>query len=258
MEGARRDASALEHLRLVRSGGAAMVVAGLLVLATIPLIPLLVPSLAPATVEAGLQSIQSQALLYSVTWILYLLSDLLFAAVFVALYFALKLANRRAMVVGVVLNSLFVVLDVALDIPLRLSLVSLAASYSAAQLPAQQASVSAAAQTVMNSSNLVALVATVLQFSAVIISSLVMLKSGAFMRVVSYVGIVCGVVAILFIPAFVGGGAQLAGLFNIGGFVLLVVWSMGAGLRLRKLANLAGSTPPSTPPPGSKPTVNPA
>jgi hypothetical protein len=212
-----------------------MVVAGLLVLATIPLIPLLVPSLAPSSVEAGLQSIQSQALLYNVTWVLYLVSDLLFASAFVALYFALKSTNRTAMLVGVVLNSLFVVLDVALDIPLRLSLVSLGNAYSSAQTSAQQASVSAAALTIMDASNLVAVVATVFQFSAVIIASLVMLKSSAFKRALSYLGVVCGVVAILFIPAFVGGGAQLAGLFNIGGFVLLVAWSVGAGFRLRKL-----------------------
>jgi hypothetical protein len=131
------------------------------------------------------------------------------------------------MLVGVVLNSLFVVLDVALDIPLRLSLVSLGNAYSSAQTGAQQASVSAAAQTIMDASNLVALVATVFQFSAVIIASLVMLKSGTSKRTISYVGVVCGVVAILFLPAFVGGGAQLAGLFNIGGFVLLVIWSVG-------------------------------
>jgi len=149
--------------------------------------------------------------------------------------------------VGIVLNSLFVVLDVALDIPLRLSLVSLAASYSASQLPSQLTSASAAAQTAMDASNLVALFATVFQFSAVIIASLVMLKSGSFRRGICYVGILCGVVAILFIPAFVGGGAQLAGLFNIGGFVLLVVWSLGSGYKLRKLAPLSDSTLLSSP-----------
>jgi hypothetical protein len=73
-----------------------------------------------------------------------------------------------------------------------------------------------------------------------------MLKSGVFKRAISYLGVVCGVVAILFIPAFVGGGAQLAGLFNIGGFVLLVIWSAGAGLRLRKLGLPKPSPPPSS------------
>lgn len=160
-------------------------------------------------------------------WVLYLVSDLLFASAFVALYFALRSTNRTAMLVGVALNSLFVILDVALDIPLRLSLITLGDSYSAAQTSAQQASVSAAAQAIMNASNLVALVATAVQFSAVIIASSIMLKSGSFKRSISYLGVACGVIAILFIPAFVGGGAQLAGLFNIGGFALLVVWSVG-------------------------------
>jgi len=57
------------------------------------------------------------------------------------------------------------------------------------------------------------------------------------------------IVAILFIPAFVGGGAQLAGLFNFGGFVLMVIWSVGAGFRLRKL-ELPRASP--TPSPGGK------
>jgi len=81
---------------------------------------------------------------------------------------------------------------------------------------------------------------------AVIIASLVMLKSGTFKRAISYLGVVCGVVAILFVPAFVGGGAQLAGLFNIGGFVLLVVWSLGAGFRLRRVGLPKPSQAPSS------------
>src|SRR5438445_8272679 len=127
-------------------------------------------------------------------------------------------------------------------------------SYAAAQTSAQQASVSAAAQAIMNASNLVALVATAFQFSAVIIASSIMLKSGSFKRSISHLGVACGVIAILFIPAFVGGGAQLAGLFNIGGFALLVVWSVGAGYRLRKLEALSHSARPPSPSPSTAPS----
>src|SRR5215471_4975845 len=105
------------HLKLIRSGGLLMVLAGVLVLATIPIIPILIPSLAPSSAAAGLSSLQSQAFLYSLTWGLYLVSDILYAVVFVALYFALKSVNRMAMLVALILNTLFVAVDVAIDIP---------------------------------------------------------------------------------------------------------------------------------------------
>ena len=63
---------------LSRAGGIALIVAGILVLITLPIIPMIIPSLAPASVPAGLDSIRSQSLLYGTTWGLYLVSDLLY------------------------------------------------------------------------------------------------------------------------------------------------------------------------------------
>ncbi len=221
--------------RIVRNGGLSMVIGGVLVLLTLPLIPTLIPSLAPATVQAGLQALQSQGTVYVTTWILYLASDLLYLVAFPALYYVLKTISRPVLLLAVVLNTLFVVLDARFDIPLRLYLVQLSDSYLSASSTSQQASVLSSAQFVMNAANLLALVATLLQFSAVIGASFVILKSGRFRKSIGYIGIATGVVSILFVPAFVAG-SQLAGLFNIGGFVLLVVWSLTAGLRLHRLA----------------------
>src|SRR2546427_7459115 len=53
---------------LYQAGGIGMIAAGLLVLVTLPLIPTLIPSLAPATMQSGLESIQSQRLLFGTTW----------------------------------------------------------------------------------------------------------------------------------------------------------------------------------------------
>ncbi len=227
--------------KFVKYGGLSLILAGILVLLTLPLIPTLLPSLAPPTVLAGLQALQTQGLAYSVTWILYLTSDLLFLVAIPGIYFVFKRASRSVLLIAVVFNTLFVALDVGLDIPLRLYLVQLSNSYQkAAASQLDQGSILSSAQSVMNTSNLVALAATLLQLSAVILVSYAMIKSGRFRRSVGYIGVATGLIAILFVPAFVVG-SQLAGLFNIVGFVLLVIWSVSGGLRLRVLARAEAS-----------------
>jgi len=225
----------LQERRILRTGGASVILAGVLVLATIPLIPVLIPSLNPPSTQAGLQALQTQGTLYSITWALYLVSDLLYLIGFFALYSALKPVARALVSAAVVLNTGFVALDVGLDIPLRLSLVGLSSSYASAQA-GQQAGFVAAAQQALDQSNVVALAATLLQFLALILASYSLLKRPEFRKRFAYVGFACGLVALLFIPAFLAQ-SQLAGLFNIAGFLLLVVWSLGVGSTLYRLGN---------------------
>ncbi len=232
-----------DRRRMYRTAAAAMIAAGLLVLATIPLIPILLPSLAPSTTQSGLEALQSQGFLYATTWVLYLISDLLFLLVFFALYSALKSISRIPMLIAVIFNTAFVVVDVAVDIPLRLLLIGLSNSYAAAQNGAQQTAYLAAAQSNIGASNVVALVATFFQFSAIILASYVMRKSSSFGKGASYVGIICGALALLFIPTF-AAGSQLSGLFNIAGFVFLVIWCLISGNALRKLGRTSIRQPP--------------
>ncbi len=219
---------------LYRTGAISVIVAGVLVLITVPLIPQLLPSLAPPTVQAGLQALQSQGSLYATTWGLYLVSDLLYVIVFPALFFALKQVNRTMMLVAVILNTLFVGLDVGIDIPLRLSLIGVSNSFSSSTGGAQQAYL-ATAQSTMDAANITALVATLMQFVALILASFVMTRSHSFRRSTGYVGIVSGILALLFIPAFALGSPSAAGILNLGGFIFLGLWSLLAGYRLRKL-----------------------
>jgi hypothetical protein len=86
----------------------------------------------------------------------------------------------------------------------------------------------------MDLANLTALVATFLQFSAIILASYAMLKSQTLKKSAAYAGMVSGVLGLLFIPTF-SAGSMISGLFNIGGFVFLVIWSSLAGYRLYKL-----------------------
>lgn len=218
---------------LYRAGSLSMIAAGVLVLITIPLIPLLLPSLAPSGVASGLQSIQSQAVLYGTVWGLYLVSDVLYVIPFIALYLALRETNRAAGLTAAILTSIFVTIDVGADIPLRLSLIGLSNSYASAN-PAQQVAYLATGQLVMDLANLTALVATLIQFSAVILASYAMLGDKMFKRSSAYIGVVGGVLGLLFVPTFLLG-SPLSGIFNLGGFVFLVVWSFLTGRTLYKL-----------------------
>jgi hypothetical protein len=128
----------------------------------------------------------------------------------------------------------FVAVDVGVDIPLRLSLIGLSNSYASSNGDTRAAFL-ATGQLTMDLANLTALVATFLQFSAIILASYAMLKSQTFKKSLGYIGILSGVLGLLFIPTF-AMGSMLSGLFNIGGFIFLVIWSVLVGLKLYKLS----------------------
>lgn len=216
-----------------RGGAISIIIAGILVLISLPLIPLLLPSLAPSSVQSGLTSIQSQSVLFGTTWGIYLVSDLLYLIAFPALYFALRQANRTVTLIATIFNMVFVAVDVGVDIPLRLSLIGLSNSYASTNGDTRAAYL-ATGQLTMDLANLTALVATFLQFSAIILASYAMLKSQTFKKSLGYIGILSGVLGLLFIPTF-AMGSMPSGLFNIGGFIFLVVWSLLVGLKLYKL-----------------------
>ncbi len=153
-----------------RAGAISVIIAGVLVLITLPLIPLLIPSLAPSSIQSGLTSIQSQSLFFGMTWGIYLVSDLLYLIAFPALYFALRQANRTVTLIAAIFNMVFVAVDVGVDIPLRFSLIGLSNSYVSTNGDSRAAFL-ATGQLTMNLANLTALVATFLQLSAIILAS---------------------------------------------------------------------------------------
>jgi hypothetical protein len=152
---------------------------------------------------------------------------------FFGLFYALRQSGSGLAKAAVTLNTAFVALDVGLDIPLRLWLILLSNSYvtSTVNLPPELASASFA----ISASNEVAIVATLFQFVALVIVSFLMTKNSSFGRRNAYLGFATGIVALLFIPAFIAG-SQLSGIFNIVGFLLLFFWSVLSGLKLRKLS----------------------
>src|SRR6266571_4168338 len=152
----------------------------------------LIPSLAPSSVQSGLTSIQSQSLLFGMTWGIYLVSDLLYLIAFPALYFALRQANRTVTLIAAIFNMVFVAVDVGVDIPLRLSLIGLSNAYLSTNGDARAAYL-ATGQLTMDLANLTALVATFLQFSAIVLASYAMLQSQTFKKSAAYIGMASGV-----------------------------------------------------------------
>ena len=221
----------MQEKRLFKLGSVSLIIAGVLVALTIPLIPLIIPSLAPSSARAGLVSLQSQGVIYATTWVFYLVSDLLFGVAFFALYQATKQQGVGIAKIAVGLNTVFVALDVGLDIPLRLWLIALSSSYAATSSSQTVSS----ADFAITLSNQVALFATLFQFVALILASFLLRKNSSFGNRPAYFGYATGIVALLFIPTFIAG-SMLSGLFNIVGFALLVVWSILVGTKLRKLS----------------------
>ena len=168
------------------------------------------------------------------TWGIYLVSDLLYLIAFPALYFALRQANRTVTLIAAIFNMVFVAVDVGVDILLRFSLIGLSNSYVSTNGDSRAAFL-ATGQLTMNLANLTALVATFLQLSAIILASYAMLKSQTFKKSTAYTGMASGVLGLLFIPTF-SAGSMLSGLFNIGGFVFLVILSILVGYKLYRLS----------------------
>ena len=99
---------------------------------------------------------------------LYLVSDILYGIAFFSLYHALKQLSVNLARIFFTLNTIFVIVDVAVDIPLRLYLIELSSSYATGGNARQIVS---SANTVISTSNDVALVATFFQFLALIVAS---------------------------------------------------------------------------------------
>src|SRR5438128_12502684 len=90
-----------------KAGSIGVIIAGILVLVTLPLIPILLPSLAPSSVQSGLTSIQSQSLLFGMTWGIYLVSALLCLIAFPAVFVAPRQANRTVTLIAAIFNMVF-------------------------------------------------------------------------------------------------------------------------------------------------------
>jgi hypothetical protein len=98
---------------------------------------------------ADLQNFSAHVAGGTVTFSLFMVTDLLLIPALLGLYFALRIINRPVVLAGTALLALFIVLDLVLTEPNWLSLYSLAHSYVHAGSTAQAAGYLASAQTAL-------------------------------------------------------------------------------------------------------------
>jgi hypothetical protein len=217
---------------LLRVGGISMVIVGLLYFAFVVLLSLLGSSFSSG--ETALQKFAGEALTVNAAFGLGIVSDFFFIPAVLALYFALRGINRNAMLVAVGFLSLFIIVDFGFTNLNFLALVTLSKNYLASTSDVQRAGYVATADYALAVLALSAPIGSYLVPSiGTLIASLVMLK-GIFSRGVAYLGIVVGVLGILY-GGTVLGLRVLPNVFVAITTVLSAIWFVLVGFKLYQL-----------------------
>lgn len=214
-----------------RIGGISAALYILLILVPIVLV-ILVPQPPQTGGAAVLEYIASNKLVYMVELIAFVGLSLPAIVVFMALYLALKGVDKSYAALGALTGITSEILALAINSSppsLNGSLVYLSDQYTAANSPAQQTALAAAAESFISLSNAVNVIG-ILTAAAILIFSLVMLK-GVFSKAVAYLGIATGAIGMISeaLRDIIGPGYFVYGL-------LLPAWFFAAGWKLYRLS----------------------
>jgi hypothetical protein len=212
---------------LYKLGGAA----ALIMVVMIPIqIVVFIASPPPSTVADYFTLFQSNRLLGLLDLDLLLIVDNVLAiALYLALYIALRRASESFMAIATVLGLISIVLYIA-SREATFTMLSLSNQYAAATTDDQRAMFLAAGQAMLAIYNGAAFhVSYVLGAAALLIISVVMLRSDVFSKATAYLGIVANVLAFgLYVPSI--------GIFiSIFSVVLLWIWNILLARRLFQL-----------------------
>jgi hypothetical protein len=212
---------------LYKLGGAA----ALIMVVMIPIqIVVFIASPPPSTVADYFTLFQSNRLLGLLDLDLLLIVDNVLAiALYLALYIALRRASESFMAIATVLGLISIVLYIA-SREATFTMLSLSNQYAAATTDAQRAMFLAAGQAMLAIYNGAAFhVSYVLGAAALLIISVVMLRSDVFSKATAYLGIVANVLAFgLYVPSI--------GIFiSIFSVVFLWIWNILLARRLFQL-----------------------
>jgi hypothetical protein len=212
---------------LYKLGGAA----ALIMVVMIPIqIVVFIASPPPSTVADYFTLFQSNRLLGLLDLDLLLIVDNVLAiALYLALYIALRRASESFMAIATVLGLISIVLYIA-SREATFTMLSLSNQYAAATTDAQRAMFLAAGQAMLAIYNGAAFhVSYVLGAAALLIISVVMLRSDLFSKATAYLGIVANVLAFgLYVPSI--------GIFiSIFSVVFLWIWNILLARRLFQL-----------------------
>ncbi len=222
---------------LYRIGGVAAMVAVILILG-LAIGLALYPQ--PETTIEWFQLFQEDKLIGLLDfWLLEVLGYMMFALVFLALYFLLRETDRGLMAIALALSLMGIGIFLATNRPF--AMLSLSDQFAAATSDAQRAILLAAGQTVLANTGQRVVggfnVGLFLVSVAGLITSAVMLKSGAFSRATAYVGLVAWALSLLdFLRQLVTQSEISTLLVVLPHTLLLVAWFALVGRRLIQLA----------------------
>ena len=186
----------------------------------------------PTTVTGYFQLIQKNILmgLFALD-LVYMVSQLLMGLLLLALCVALRRANSS--LIAIALATGLVALAVFLTSNPAFGMLSLSSHYTAATSAAQQAQFEAAGQAIMaNFTGTAYVVSYMLSSIAVLLISVVMLRSTIFSKGTAVVGLIMGILG--FIPASFG---TVGLVFAFGSLVPTVIWLFLVARRLLQLGS---------------------
>lgn len=221
---------------LYRIGGVAALVAAVLMLGVL-IVFTIYPQ--PGTVGDWFELFQSNKIIGLLDfWLLEVLGYTMFALVFLALYFALRAANRGIMAIAIAFALLGVGVFLATNRPF--AMLSLSDRYAAASTETERAALLAAGKAVLANTGQRVVggfnVGLFLLSVAGLITSTVMLQSGALSRATAYVGIAAWALSLIdYLRQVVTQSAIITLLVVLPGALLLVVWFALAGRGLYQL-----------------------
>jgi hypothetical protein len=189
---------------IYRIAGPAMLSVGILyLLLGVFTVSLRIP---PTPGTADLPTFAAHATGGTVTFGLFMVTDLLLIPALLALYFALRGVNRPIVLVGSGLLAVFIVMDLVVTEPNWLNLYSLAYSYVHTSSPVQAAGFLASAKTALELVPITNALSYVISSAALLLLSIALLRS-VFGRAVARIGMGINAAGVLagfgyFIPAF--------------------------------------------------------
>lgn len=222
-----------------RVGGVAALVVALLTVMEVVFFIIFPP---PSTVNGWFELFQSSPIIGLLDfWGLELFMYAMFILVFLALYIALKRVNQWGMAVALTLALLGVAIFYATNNPF--SMLTLSNKYAAATTEVERATLVAAGEAVLASTNQRAVggfnIGLFLVSVAGLIVSVVMLRATAFSRATACIGILAfGLSLADYIRQAITSSVAIALLVILPGALLLVVWFSLLGWRLLQLGRL--------------------
>ncbi|MCL4375486.1 hypothetical protein M1394_01655 [Candidatus Marsarchaeota archaeon] len=210
-----------------RIGGMSLILIGIILLVTLPLLAILTPILLGSDISSVLTTLHSLSNFNILFFGLLGINDILYIISFASLYLLFRERRGYLALLSLSLIIAAVAIDLATDIPLHFTILSIANSYLSSNALSQP-SYLAAANLALSLGNIGGMLAQLPLSLAEILISYAMLSSKEFGSFIGRVGIIAG---LLTMPIFLIL-STIGSLIYFLGFLFNVIWSIAAGIKL--------------------------